>query len=115
MLVALEDQCLFVNSTTFEINASSAYSSIFSGFKATHFLSSDSYASSPFVYDVNSKHSIHIQKAYWFLLENAYDFYQQAYDDVITGYNYQASISSWQLDAIFLIIRILRYVHFLII
>lgn len=101
MLVALEDQCLFVNSTTFEINASSAYSSIFSGFKATHFLSSDSYASAPFVYDVNSKHSIHIQKAYWFLLENAYDFYQQAYDDVITGYNYQASISSWQLDAIF--------------
>lgn len=94
MIVALEDKCFFVNSTTFKIISSSEYSSVFDGFKATHFLSNDGYASYPFVYDVNSKHSIHFQKAYWYLYEYPYDFYQQSYEDVIPGYTYMASINA---------------------
>ena len=101
MIVALEDKCFFVNSTTFEIISSSEYSSIFEGFKATHFLSNDGYASYPFVYDVNSKHSIHFQKAYWYLYEYPHEFYQQSYEDVIPGYNYMASINSWSTTPVF--------------
>lgn len=85
MIVALEDKCFFVNSTTFEIISSSEYSSVFSNFKATHFISNDGYASYPFVYDVNSKHSIHFQKAYWYLYEYPYDFISKVMKTLYQG------------------------------
>ncbi len=101
MIVALEDKCFFVNSTTFEIISSSEYSSVFSNFKATCFLSNDGYASYPFVYDANSKHSIHFQKKYWYLYEYPNEFYQQDYEDIIPGYEYTADINSWTTKPVF--------------
>lgn len=91
LLVSTEEQCLFVNSTTFKIISSSDYSSMYEGFKADHFLSYDGYTSYPFVYDSKSKRFIHIQKAYWYLYEYPNVFYQQGYEDIIPGYNYRAT------------------------
>lgn len=97
LIVAQDDRCYYVNSTTFELNAESLYDEIFSGFRATHFLSTDSYASYPFVYDNNMGESIHMQKAYWFIYSHASPLYHESYEDIITGCFYQASINSQTL------------------
>ena len=101
LIVAQDDRCYYVNSTTFELNAESLYDEIFSGFRATHFLSTDSYASYPFVYDNNMGESIHMQKAYWFIYSHTSDIFHHAYDDVITGYTWQSSINSKTLDPVY--------------
>ena len=94
LIVALDDRCLYVNPTTFEVNAQSNYDEIFTGFRATHFLSADSYASYPFVYDKEMGESIHIQEAYWFIYSHSSPLYHESYEDIITGYYWQASINS---------------------
>ena len=97
LIVALADRCLYLNPTTFEVNAQSVYEEVFPGFRATHFLSADSYASYPFVYDKDMGESIHMQKAYWFIYSHASEVYHRAYDDVLTGFYWQASINSMTL------------------
>lgn len=101
LIVALEDRCLYVNSTTFEVNSYSNYDEIFTGFRATHFLSADSYASYPFVYDKDMGESIHMQKAYWFIYSHSNDIFHYPYDDVLTGYTWQSSINSKTLDPVY--------------
>lgn len=101
LIVAQDDRCYYVNSTTFEVNSYSLYDEIFTGFRATHFLSADSYASYPFVYDKNMGESIHMQKAYWFVYSHAMDIYHYQYDDVITGYTWQSSINSKTLSPVY--------------
>ena len=102
LIVAFDDHCLYVNPTTFEVNARSNYDEVFTGFRATHFLSADSYASFPFVYDKNMGESIHIQEAYWFLYSHSTDIFHYKYDDVITGYTWQSSINSKTLDPVYI-------------
>ena len=101
LIVALDDRCLYLNPTTFEVNAQSVYDEVFTGFRATHFLSADSYASYPFVYDKEMGESIHMQKAYWFLYSHSTDIFHYEYDDVITGYTWQSSINSKTLDPVY--------------
>ena len=97
LIVALDDRCLYLNPTTFELNSCSYYDEVFTGFRATHFLSADSYMSYPFVYDKNMGESIHIQKAYWFIYSHTSSIYHHPYDDVFTDYYWQASINSKML------------------
>ena len=94
LIVAFDDHCLYVNPTTFEVNARSNYDEMFTGFRATHFLSANSYASYPFVYDKEMGESIHIQEAYWFLYSHSSPLYHESYEDIITGYFWQESINS---------------------
>ena len=101
LIVAFDDHCLYVNPTTFEVNARSNYDEMFTGFRATHFLSADSYASFPFVYDKNMGESIHIQEAYWFLYSHSTDIFHHKYDDIITGYTWQSSINSKTLAPVY--------------
>ena len=102
MLVSLEDKCLYVNSTTFEINSQSNYDEVTSGFRASHFISSDSNSSNPFVYDKTQGKFIHFQKAYWFIYEYSYPFFHQSYDDIVLGYTFQASTGDLIQDPIFI-------------
>lgn len=102
MLVSLEDKCLYVNSTTFEINSQSNYDEVTPGFRASHFISSDSNSSNPFVYDKTQGKFIHFQKAYWFIYEYSYPFFHQSYDDIVLGYTFQASTGDLIQDPIFI-------------
>lgn len=101
LIVAFDDHCLYLNPTTFEVNAQSNYDEVFTGFRATHFLSADGSSSYPFVYDKEMGESIHMQKAYWFLYSDTRDIYHRKFDDIITGYSWNANYNYKTLNPIY--------------
>ena len=95
MLVAGEEKGYFVRPTTFELVATSEYSSVYSGFKATEFIGTDYSNGYPFVYDVNQKRAIHFDKVNWFVYETAIKFFENAHYEAVYPTYWAADYSSW--------------------